>query len=113
MKVISTLGIVLSSSIIAASAEVSTQKSGEDCTEARNQKDIDVCEQNLVAIGKAIEAYKKEHGDFPEWLSELHPKYLSDASLLLCPADKGSGKPIFFSQCRPKNARELWLPVPP
>ena len=102
MNLISTLGIVLSSSIIATSAEVSTQKSGEDLTEAQNQKDIDICKQNLVAIGKAVEVYKKEHGDFPEWLSELHPKYLSDASLLLCPADEGSGKPIFSHNADPK-----------
>ena len=64
-------------------------------------KNIEICKQHLVEIGKAIETYKKEHGNFPEWLSELHPKYLSNASLL-CPADEGSGKPIFSHNADPK-----------
>ena len=68
----------------------------------QHEKNIEICTQNLVAIGKAVEAYKKEHGDFPEWLSELHPKYLPDASLLLCPADELGGKPIFTSNADPK-----------
>ena len=60
-----------------------------------------ICKQHLTEIGKAVQAYRKEHDDFPEWLSELHPKYLSDASLLLCPADKLGGKPIFTSNADP------------
>ena len=55
---------------------------------------INVCTQHLVAIGKALQAYEKEHGDFPKWLSELHPKYLADADALICPADEESGIPI-------------------
>ncbi len=55
---------------------------------------INVCTQNLIAIGKALRAYENEHGDFPEWLSELHPKYLTDADALICPADEEDGKPI-------------------
>ena len=68
----------------------------------QHEKNIEVCTQNLVAIGKAIEAYKKEHGDFPKWLSDLHPKYLPDANLLLCPADEGGGKPIFTHNADPE-----------
>ena len=55
---------------------------------------INVCTQHLVAISKALQAYEKEHGDFPKWLSELHPKYLADADALICPADEESGIPI-------------------
>ena len=65
-------------------------------------KNIEICKQHLVEIGKAVAAYKQEHGDFPDWLSELHPKYLPDANLLLCPADEGGGKPIFSSNADPK-----------
>ena len=35
---------------------------------------MNVCTRHLVAIGAALQAYEKDHGDFPEWLSELHPK---------------------------------------
>ena len=61
-----------------------------------------ICKQHLTEIGKAIQAYQKEHDDFPEWLSELHPKYLPDASILLCPADELGGTPVFTSNADPK-----------
>ena len=66
------------------------------------RKILKFCTQNLVAIGKAIEAHKKEHDDFPEWLSELHPKYLPDANTLICPADEEGGKTIFSLNTDPK-----------
>ena len=77
-------------------------RSDETTKPSQADKNIEICKQHLVEIGKAVEAYKKEHDDFPEWLSELHPKYLPDANLLLCPADEGGGKPIFSSNADPK-----------
>lgn len=56
----------------------------------------------MLAIGKAIQVYQEEQGDFPEWLSELHPKYLSDANLLLCPADTQGGEPVFYINADPE-----------
>ena len=53
----------------------------------RAEEDIETCKQNLVAIGKALEAYKQAHGDFPEWLSHLPPNYLPNANMLFCPGD--------------------------
>ena len=55
---------------------------------------LKTCAEHLSAIGTALQAYEKEHADFPEWLSELHPKYLSDANALICPADEDQGIPI-------------------
>ena len=68
----------------------------------QEQKNIEICTQNLVAISKAIQSYRKEHGDFPYWLSDLHPKYLADANSLLCPADTIGGKPIFLINADPR-----------
>ena len=59
--------------------------------ESRNLK---ICAQNLIAIGKALQTYKKEHGDFPEWLSELQPKHLTNPDALICAADEDQGVPI-------------------
>ena len=65
-------------------------------------ENVEICKGHLLEIGEAIQAYQKEHGDFPEWLSDLHPQYLPDANTLLCPADEHSGKPYFFINTDPK-----------
>ena len=88
-------------------AEGPSQKSNEtpsnDTAKAEQiDENLVTCKQHLTEIGKAVQAYKEEHDDFPEWLSELHPEYLPDANLLLCPADKLGGKPIFTSNADPE-----------
>ncbi len=75
---------------------------GQDADLKPDQKHIEICTQNLLAIGKAIQTYQKEHNDFPQWLSDLHPKYLADANSLLCPADTKGGKPLFLINADPK-----------
>ena len=102
MKAILTVAMILSLLMASANADTPVEKPSEDDTEAQSQKNIEICKQHFLEIGKAIQAYKKEHGDFPKWLSELHPKYLQDASLLLCPADEQDGKPLFSSNADPK-----------
>ena len=56
----------------------------------------------MITISAAIQAYKKKHGDFPVWLSDLHPKHLADANILICPADEEGGKTIFSENTDPK-----------
>ncbi|MDE0483139.1 MAG: redoxin domain-containing protein [Candidatus Poribacteria bacterium] len=102
MRAILTVAIVLGLLITSANADTPAEKQSEDLMTEQHEKNIEICTQNLVAIGKAVEAYKKEHGDFPEWLSELHPKYLPEANLLLCPADEECGKPLLSSNADPK-----------
>ena len=77
-------------------------RSDETTKPSQADKNIEICKQHLVEIGKAVEAYKKEHDDFPDWLSELYPKYLSDANLLLCPADEEGGKSVYAINEDPK-----------
>ncbi len=62
-------------------------------TEQESQN-LKTCAQNLAAIGEALQTYEKEHNNFPEWLSELHPKYLTNSNALICPADEEQGVPI-------------------
>ena len=102
MKAILTVAIVLGLLITSANADTPAEKPSEDVTEAQSQKNMEICKQHFREIGKAIQAYNKEHGDFPKSLSELHPKYLPDANLLLCPADKEGGKPISYWNADPK-----------
>jgi len=49
------------------------------------------CIANLRTIGEAIERYKGDHGEEPDWLSDLYPDYLQDKGLLLCPEDRRGG----------------------
>ena len=65
-------------------------------------ENVEICKGHLFEIGKAIQAYQIEHGNLPEWLSELHPKYLPDENILLCPADEDGGKPYFLINTDPK-----------
>ena len=74
----------------------------EDRKAVQVDENVEICKGHLLEIGKAIQAYQKEHGKLPEWLSDLHPKYLSDENSLLCPADEHGGKPYFFINTDPK-----------
>ena len=102
MKVILTLGIVLGLLITSANLELAAQGKTEILNAEQHEKNIEICTQNLITIGKAIDAYQKEHGDFPAWLSDLHPKHLTDENVLICPADKENGKPIFTQSTDPE-----------
>ena len=85
------------------SPPISSEDPSDRTTKAEQvDENVEICKQHLLEIGKAIQAYQKEHGDFPEWLSELHPKYLPDENILLCPADEDGGKTYFFVNADPK-----------
>jgi len=50
------------------------------------------CSNNLHAIYGAIEAYRREHNDLPNWFSDLVPDYLPDVNVLICPTCRRTGK---------------------
>ena len=80
----------------------SESRSDESLNTERIDESVEICKQHLVEVGKAIRAYHDENDDFPEWLSELHPQYLPEANLLLCPADRVGGKALFPPNIDPK-----------
>ena len=47
----------------------------------------DTCARQLVAIGKALIAYQRDRRELPPHLSDLHPQYVRNRKLFLCPAD--------------------------
>ena len=102
MKAILTVAMMIGLPIISVNADTPAEKPNGGLMMEQHEKNIESCTQNLVAIGKAIEAYKKEHGDFPDWLSDLHPKHLTDANTLICPADEEGSKTIFSLNADPK-----------
>ena len=50
------------------------------------------CINNLKRIYEAIQAYQNDHKDIPNWLSDLVPDYLPDATVLVCPVCRRTGK---------------------
>ena len=102
MKEILTVAMVIGLPMTSANADTPAEKPNEGLMTEQHEKNIEVCTQNLVAIGEAIQAYQKEHGDFPDWLSDLHPKYLADVNTLICPTDEDDGKTVFSENTDPK-----------
>jgi eukaryotic-like serine/threonine-protein kinase len=63
----------------------------------------DLCRTNLLKIHAAIMSYQKDHGQMPDWLSDLVPKYLPDTNCLLCPVwVAAEALPIWLSVNDPK-----------
>ena len=72
---------------------VAKEKHSQDPQQAT--ENIEVCRHNLQEIGKAIQAYHEEHGDYPVWLSDLLTEHLDDSNNLICLADKNGGKALY------------------
>lgn len=53
--------------------------------------DKNECIRNLRLIHDAIQAYKSDHHDLPEWLSDLSPQYIADPAILNCPEARRRG----------------------
>ncbi len=60
----------------------------------RDASEKEECYTNLERIYAAILAYRKDHGQMPDWLSDLVPHYLSDTNCLVCPALARTGVSI-------------------
>ena len=108
MRVIITVGIVLSLLITAAIAQEQVipalrLKEAIVLTPEQQERNIEICTQNLIKLGKSIQAYLDVNGDYPEWLSDLyHPRYLPDPDVLICPSDRMGGRAIFARNIDPK-----------
>lgn len=64
--------------------------------------DREICEKNLAALHKAIQAYRAEKKDLPAWLSDLVPKHIKDPNSLICPVVKKTGAVTTFGIEDPK-----------
>ncbi len=64
------------------------------------EKEID--RQHLRQIYQAIQAYRKDHGDFPKWLSDLVPQYLPDPAVLVSPVEERTGQSALWGYVDPK-----------
>ena len=107
MKVIVSVGIVLSLLVPSATAQEQIPAERLEAvfvlTPEQREENIEICAQNLIKLGKSIETYLAVNGDYPEWLSDLyHPKYLPDPDVLICPSDRIGGRAVFARNIDPK-----------
>ena len=76
---------------------------GTDQTPSRMVTEQEQCFANMLKINAAILAYRKDHQQMPDWLSDLVPKYLSDTNCLICPVCARTGeKPHSYAMDDPK-----------
>jgi D-alanyl-D-alanine carboxypeptidase len=54
---------------------------------APSNEAVVVCTRQLQAIGRALDAYQRDHGELPPHLSDLYPGYVDDLKVFDCPAD--------------------------
>lgn len=55
-------------------------------------KDREACQTNLRRIHEAIQLYRRDHKDIPNWLSDLVPQYMKDTNAIVCPITARTGQ---------------------
>jgi hypothetical protein len=74
-----------------AGAATAPAANTNDYNPSSDQSEAATCTKNLEKIAAAIEAYRADHHDVPNWLSDLVPKYLADTNVLVCPVTTRTG----------------------
>jgi hypothetical protein len=67
-----------------------TEAAGEEAKLAADEKES--CVRNLKIIYEAIQNYRVDHKNIPNWLSDLVPQYIHDANVLVCPVCRRTGE---------------------
>ena len=83
-------------SVVVAPANTNQYNPSTDKDEAA------ACKKNLQRINAAIQAFRKDRGEVPNWLSELVPKYLAEPNVLICPVTTRTGQRSPFGVLDPK-----------
>src|SRR5579884_3320670 len=81
-------------------AQAQSQTFSESPKQAAEDKEG--CIRNLKLIYEAIQAYRMDHKDLPNWLSDLVPQYITDANVLVCPACRRTGQAELTPLADPK-----------
>lgn len=87
---------------IMLSLVISLVSAEENPKQDSNTEQVKACTENLQVIGKAIQTFMEQHGEFPDWLSDLHAQHLSDKDILICPTDNNDGKVLYSRAVDPK-----------
>jgi prepilin-type N-terminal cleavage/methylation domain-containing protein len=71
------------------------------------------CKNNLHQLSVGLIMYKDDYKDFPNWLSDLYPKYIGKGSegVFVCKSDRTQGKSLL--SCKPVELIESTSYEPP
>lgn len=72
-------------------------------------QDSELCKKQLEKVFLAIQAYRKDHKDLPDFISELVPKYIQDNNALICPVTKRTGQMHTFTHLRDPKLPKSYL----
>ncbi len=73
------------------------------------ESDRQACIKQLEKIHQAIQAYRRDHKDLPNWLSDLVPKYISEKEELICPVTKRTQRTHQFPHLRDPKLPQGYL----
>ncbi len=76
---------------------------------AEDENERQVCIKQLEKIHQAIQAYRRDHKDLPNWLSDLVPKYIPDNDQLICPVTKRTKRTHQFQHLRDPKLPNAYL----
>jgi thiol-disulfide isomerase/thioredoxin len=86
----------------AAAAQTETSAAEPAPGQSLEDRELEIDKQHLRKIYDAIQAYKKKHGDLPNWLSDLFPEFLSDPGVLMSPVELRTGRSSLWGYPDPK-----------
>ena len=81
----------------------------EQASPSQDVRDKTTCTRQLGTVFQAIQAYRRDHKDIPNWLSDLVPKYLADTNALVCPITRRTGKMHSFEHLFDPKIKEAYL----
>jgi hypothetical protein len=96
------LAAVIGAVTTSATPLLRAQSSATDANAKRDAEEKNDCIRNLKLIYAAIQAYKSDHKDVPNWLSDLVPQYIADTGVLICPACRRTGETETSSLADPR-----------
>ena len=71
--------------------------------------DAELCTRQLQTVYQAIQAYRQDHKDLPNWLSDLVPKYIANTNVLICPVTRRTGQTHTFEHLQDPTLPACYL----
>ncbi len=76
-------------------------RGANDSSEAKQlAKEKEISKQRMLQLYDAVQAYRKDYKDLPDFLSDIYPKYIADTNVFLCPTAHREGEEIPYPELR-------------